>query len=85
MGSMADPTPEQVERGTGALIPFVQAGGLQLNPEDLAEIAFAVLKHYDSTESWEAIHGAVKVQIAEHPQHAAELDAAYRARRAPES
>jgi hypothetical protein len=48
---MTRPRQEEVERGVGALIPFVQEWGLPLNPEDLAQLAAAVLEHYDSDES----------------------------------
>jgi hypothetical protein len=65
MLQVADVTPEQIERATGALLPFVKEWNLALNPEDLAEIAFAVLKHYDSGESWDQIHAAVYAQIEE--------------------
>jgi hypothetical protein len=61
-----EPTPEQVERATGALVPFVQEWDLSLNPEDLAEIAYAVLVHHDSDASWDEIDAAVRAQIAEH-------------------
>ena len=68
-----EPTSEQVERATGALVPFVQAWNLQLNPEDLAEIAYAVLVHHDSPASWEEIHAAVRAQIDDHRQQAESL------------
>lgn len=67
------PTPEQVERATSALIPFVQQWNLSLNPEDLAEIAYAVLVHHDSDASWEQIDTAVRAQIEEHRQQAESL------------
>jgi hypothetical protein len=35
MGSVIGPTPEQIERGTAALVPFVQEWRLPLNPENL--------------------------------------------------
>jgi hypothetical protein len=38
-----EPSREQMERGAAALIPFVQEWRLSLNPEDLDEIASAVL------------------------------------------
>ncbi len=68
-----EPTSEQVERATGALIPFVQGWNLSLNPEDLAEIAYAVLVHHDSDASWEEIHAAVQAQIDDHRQQAGSL------------
>jgi hypothetical protein len=68
-----EPTSEQVERATGALVPFVQEWNLSLNPEDLAEIAYAVLVHHDSAASWNEIHAAVRTQIEEHHRRAEDL------------
>ena len=48
-----EPTPAQIERASDALVPFVQAWNLSLNPEELAEIAYAVLVHHDSDATWE--------------------------------
>jgi hypothetical protein len=67
------PTPEQVDRAVGALIPFVQEWNLSLNPEDLAEIAYAVLVHYDSDASWDAIDASVRAQIEDHRRQAEAL------------
>jgi hypothetical protein len=72
-----EPTPEQVERGAGVLAYFVNPWNLPLNPEELAELAYAVLVHHDSTASWEEIGAAVEEQIAEHQRQAEALDAAY--------
>jgi hypothetical protein len=41
----------KVERGATALLPFVQAWNLALNPEQLDLMSFAVLKHTDETSS----------------------------------
>ena len=38
-------TREQIERGAAALLPFDQEWNLPLNPEDLDELAYAVLTH----------------------------------------
>jgi hypothetical protein len=65
-----EPTPEQVERAIGALVPFVQEWNLSLNPEDLAEIAYAVLVHHDSDRSWDEIDAAVRAQIEDHRRRA---------------
>ena len=73
-----DPTPEQVERGADVLTYFVAPWNLPLNPEDLAELAYAVLAHHDSTASWEEIGAAVEEQIADHRRRAEALDAAFR-------
>jgi hypothetical protein len=59
---------ERGERATAALFPFVQEWGLPLNPEDLEEMAYAVLSHADSDRSLEEIHQAVKDQLAEYKQ-----------------
>ena len=59
------PTSEQVERGVGALLPFVQEWNLPLNPEDLQELSYAVLVHHDSDASWDEIEVAVRAQIAD--------------------
>ena len=77
-----EPTPEQIERGAGVLAYFVGPWNLPLNPEDLAELAYAVLLHHDSNGSWEEIGAAVQEQIAEHERQAQALDAAYRSRAA---
>jgi hypothetical protein len=63
-------TPEQIERGSAALAPFVQAWGLPLNPENLDEMAYAVLVHgskkgpIDPSE-WDEIERAVRAQLEE--------------------
>ena len=63
-------TREQIERGFAALIPFVQAWNLPLNPENLDELAYAVLTHgqklgpIDPAE-WDAIDRAVCEQLEE--------------------
>ena len=71
-----DPTPEQVERAAGALVPFVQEWNLSLNPEDLEAIAYAVLVHHDSEAGWDAIDAAVRAQIDDHRRQAEALDKA---------
>jgi len=67
------PTPEQVERATAALVPFVQEWNVSLNPEDLAEIAYAVLVHHDSAASSDEIDAAVRAQIEDHRRKAESL------------
>lgn len=71
----------RVERGTAALIPFVQRWDLSLNPEDLAEIAYAVLQHADTTTGYEEIHRLVNEQLDEHQAKARSLYADLRAER----
>ena len=73
-----EPTPEQVERATGVLALFVPAWNLSLNPEDLAELAYAVLAHHDSDASWDEIAAAVRAQIADHRRGAETLGKAMR-------
>jgi hypothetical protein len=65
---MSEPSTEQVERGVAALLPFVDAWNLSLNPEDLGELAWAVLKHSDGDTSFEEIQAAVRTQLAEIAQ-----------------
>jgi hypothetical protein len=60
-----EPTREQLDRASAALIPFVQEWKLPLNPEDLDEIAYAVLTHHDSTASYEEIDAAAREQISQ--------------------
>lgn len=59
------PTPEQMERAVAALIPYVQEWSLPLNPEHLYEIAAAVLTHFDSADSFDAIDQAERSRIQE--------------------
>ena len=47
-------------------MPFVNAWGLSLNPEDIAEMAYAVLLHARSGRTFEEIDDAVKEQLAEY-------------------
>ena len=60
-------------RWPGVLVHFVKAWNLSLNPEDLSEIAYAVLLHHDSDASWEEIESSVRTQIEEHRQNAVAL------------
>jgi hypothetical protein len=60
-----EPSREQMERGAAALIPFVQEWRLSLNPEDLDEIAYAVLIHANGDATYEEIDAAVRAQIEE--------------------
>jgi hypothetical protein len=72
------PNSEQMERAVAALIPFVREWGLPLNPEDLCELAAAVLVHYDSDESWESLDAAVRGQLAEYTRRRAAIEDSYR-------
>jgi hypothetical protein len=53
-----DPTPEQMDKAATALAPYVQEWNLPLNPEDLFELAGAVLTHFDSDADFDAIYAA---------------------------
>ena len=63
--SEAKPTPLEVERGAGALVPFVRAWNLGLNPENLDEMAYAVLLHSRSDADWDSVEKEVDAQIAD--------------------
>ncbi len=54
------------ERALTALVPFVAKWALPLNPEDLAEMAYAVLTNADSTATHDEIDLAVRHQLAEY-------------------
>jgi hypothetical protein len=73
-----EPTPEQVERATSVLALFVPVWDLPLNPEDLAELAYAVLAHHDSDATWDDIEAAVKAQIEDHRRGAESLSKSMR-------
>jgi hypothetical protein len=67
---VSEPTPEQIERGSSALVPFVQVWNLPLNPENLDEMVYAVLKHGRKTgpiadAEYEEIDRAVRAQLGE--------------------
>lgn len=68
-----EPTPEQMERGVAALVPYVQEWKLSLNPEELYELAGAVLTHFDSADSFDAIEAAERARIEEFTRQQAEL------------
>lgn len=64
-------TEPQIRRATEVLAVFVMRWGLPLNPEDLVEMAHAVLMHHDGTavleapDGWQEIDRAVNAQIDE--------------------
>jgi hypothetical protein len=67
---VSEPTPEQIEPGSSALVPFVQAWRLPLNPENLDEMVYAVLKHARKTgpiadAEYGEIDRAVRAQLGE--------------------
>jgi hypothetical protein len=57
---------EDFERGLAAILPFVAAWNLPVNPEDLEEIVYAVLLHARSDRSFEEIDTEVRQQLAEY-------------------
>jgi hypothetical protein len=59
---MSEPTHEMMRRAVSALGPFASAYRLSLNPEDLAEIAYAVLKYANSDDDMSEIQEAVAEQ-----------------------
>jgi hypothetical protein len=58
------PTEEQMERAVAALLPYVHEWRLPLNPEDLHELAGAVLEHFDSEASFEEIEATERQRLA---------------------
>jgi hypothetical protein len=67
------PTPEQMERGVAALVPYVQEWKLPLNPEHPEELTGAVLTHFDSAASFDAIDAAERERIEEFAREQATL------------
>jgi hypothetical protein len=68
-----EPTPEQMDRAVAALALYVHAWDLPLNPEELHELAGAVLTHFDSDASYEEIEAAERARIAEFARQQATL------------
>ena len=56
----------------------MQEWNLSLNPEELAELAYAVLLHYDSEATSVEIDAAVRAQIEDHRRRAEGLYKAMR-------
>ncbi|MBL7258740.1 hypothetical protein [Paractinoplanes lichenicola] len=67
---MGEPSDDEMMRASAALIPFVRRWGLPLNPENVAELAYAVLVHSRSLLPMEEIPAAVERQIDEHEEQA---------------
>ena len=63
---MLNPSGDEIERGTAALVPFVQAWRLSLNPEDLEVMVDAVIQAVRSGASLDEIVEASRNLIAEH-------------------
>lgn len=76
---MSEPSVDELHRAVTALVPFVRRWHLPLNPEDLEELAYAVLLHARSGHAVEEIVVAVEQQIDRHEQQAQQLSEAMRA------
>jgi hypothetical protein len=63
---MTEPTRQEMLRAAAALGPFVRRWRLSLNPEDLEELAYAVLCHARTDEDVDTIEALVEQQINEH-------------------
>ena len=63
---MIKPEEEQMQRAAAAFHPFVRRWNLPLNPEDMDEIAYAILLHACSDADLHGIAEAVEKQIDEH-------------------
>lgn len=61
--TMVEHSHDRLARAHTALVPFVAAYGLPLNPEDLDEMAYAVISHLDTDESLQDIFDRVQDQI----------------------
>lgn len=78
------PTEAEMTKGVVALVPFVSAWNLPLNPEDLHELAYAVLVHARGPElsgndaDMAIIEAAVREQIEEHRVQREEIERSYR-------
>lgn len=70
---MTEPTRQELRRAVAALAPFIRRWGLPLNPEDVDELAYAVLRHARSDDDLDAITAAGEEQIDEHAARAQEL------------
>ena len=73
---MTDPSRDEVERGSTALFPFVQAWHLSLNPEGLDLMVWAVLRAVRSSGSFDEVLEDSRTLIAEHAESHARLLAA---------
>lgn len=66
---MNPPTERQIVLATEALVPFVQQWNLALNPEDLGEMAWAVLTNFDREGPddvvYDEVNRAVTAQLDE--------------------
>ena len=74
-GGMTNGTPTESEllRGIAALAPFVHAWNLPLNPEELHEMAWAILIHARSDGPLAEIEDEVGKQLAEYDESSERL------------
>jgi len=70
---MTEPTEQEMRRAVTALGPFVRRWGLPLNPEDVDELAYAVLRHARTSDDLYEIAAAVEEQIDQHETQAQQL------------
>ncbi len=70
---MSEPTRQEMFRAIAALEPFVRRWNLPLNPEDMDEIAYALLRHAHTDEDVHTIQALVEQQINEHEAKAQQL------------
>jgi hypothetical protein len=76
---MTEPTRREMQRAVAAVGPFVRRWQLPLNPEDMDELVYAVLRHARSTDDWDTITAKVEEQINEHHAKAQRLREAMQA------
>jgi hypothetical protein len=63
---MIEPSPESVQRGVAALMPFQRGYKLPVNPEDLAAMAYAVLRFANTTKPLPEIVEEAEKLVADH-------------------
>jgi hypothetical protein len=76
---MTEPTEQEMHRALAALAPFVRRWRISLNPEDLHELAYAILRHARSNDDLNTITTAVNQQIDHHDANAQRLRATMQA------
>jgi hypothetical protein len=76
---MTEPTEQEMLRAATALGPFVRRWRLPLNPEDIEELAYAVLQHARTNNDLNEIVAVVEQQIDQHETRAQQLLAAMQA------
>ena len=74
---MGDPSEHDIRRGSTALIPFVQARKLRLNPENLDLMAYAVLRAVRGEQSFEGILDMAQELVSEDVEAARRMHEAW--------